>query len=51
MKLENVIYILRLILCTPEMQKFLREAALKTDTPIDNHMLDVVYSLLCEKTP
>ena len=47
MKPALIIYILRLILCDPAILAWLKEQAKKTDSPIDDYMVEIIESLLC----
>ena len=47
MKVEFVLFILRLVLCNEKVVAWLREEATKTTTPIDNIAIDVVQHVLC----
>ena len=47
MKPELIIYILRLILCNQATLSWLKEQAEKSDTPIDDYMVNIIEQLLC----
>ena len=48
-KPEFIVYILKQILCSKEIKEYLNTEAKKTDTPIDDLMVEVIYTLLgCE---
>ena len=47
MKPELALYILRLILCNPATLPWLKDQAKKSDTMIDDHMVEIVELLLC----
>lgn len=42
-----IVYLIRAILCNEQLQKWLREEAKKTNTPIDDLALDALDALLC----
>ena len=47
MKPELILYLVRLLLCNSEVIAWLKEQAQKSETPIDDTMLQGIQYLLC----
>lgn len=48
--IKEILVFLRLILCRPEVIKWLREEAKKSTTPIDDIAVSIIVKLLCGST-
>jgi len=49
MRAESILYILRLIFCNSDVLAWLKEQAKKSDSKIDDYMVEIIESLLCTK--